>query len=67
MMRTAMACSISASCSALALCVASRNFRWCNTLAPISVNRSAAMVRYQSENASFEHGAIVRLAAASAR
>jgi hypothetical protein len=66
-MRTASRASISASCSALTACIASQNLRWSSTRAGILVNRSAAVVRHQSANPSFEHGATTRFSAASAR
>ena len=37
-------------------CIASQNLRWSSRLAPILVNRPAAVVAHQSAKASLEHG-----------
>jgi hypothetical protein len=64
---TATACSISGRASVGMACMASQNRRESNALAPILVNRSAAVVFHQSAKALLEHGSTTRLATARLR
>ncbi|MGH3545126.1 MAG: hypothetical protein ACRDPW_04300 [Mycobacteriales bacterium] len=56
-----------ASSASVTACIASQNRRWSSTEVAILVNRSAAVVRHQSENPSLEQGSTSRFSAASAK